>query len=431
MQLATQKAPPANIVLPHYAFAAVAFLVLTVLLFLSADSFIGHYFNPKLLTLTHLAVLGWGTMIIFGSLYQLLPVILNSSLFSNLLAQITFYFWGLGLILLAFSFWTFAIGIPIQFASVLLFIAATIFLVNIILTAMKAEKSNIQAEFIVTAALWFWVTVTIGVLMAFNLTYPFLPLEHLFYLKLHAHIGIAGWFLLLIMGAGSKLLPMFLLSSSVNEKKLTLAYYFLNAGITGFLVDSLFFTGISRGIIYLLIALAGIGFFVSFVHEAYKKRARKNLDIGMKQSIYAFLIISVCVILSVLNNVTIFNSAAFAQQITLLFGISVFIGFISLLIMGQTLKILPFIIWLNKYQKLAGKGKTPLPKDLFSEKIAYWQFLSFLVGFLLLLLGVLISTVIFIKIASLLLIAAALLYNFNVFKMLLHKTSVQPFPKNN
>src|ERR1035437_8623940 len=100
MKLATQKAPPANIVLPHYAFASISFFVLTVLLFFSADSFIGHYFNPKLLTLTHIAVLGWGTMIIFGSLYQLLPVILNSSLFSNRLAQITFYFWGLGLILL-------------------------------------------------------------------------------------------------------------------------------------------------------------------------------------------------------------------------------------------------------------------------------------------------------------------------------------------
>src|ERR1035437_1791111 len=96
MKLTTQKAPPANIVLPHYAFASIAFLVLTVLLFFSADSFIGHYFNPKLLTLTHIVVLGWVTMIIFGSLYQLLPVILNSQLFSNLLAHITFCFWGLG-----------------------------------------------------------------------------------------------------------------------------------------------------------------------------------------------------------------------------------------------------------------------------------------------------------------------------------------------
>lgn len=431
MQLATQKAPPANTVLPHYAFAAVAFLVLTILLFLSADTFIGHYFNPKLLTLTHLAVLGWGTMIIFGSLYQLLPVILNSSLFSNLLAQITFYFLGLGLILLAFSFWTFAIGITIQIASILLFIAATLFLVNISITAMKAEKSNIQAEFIITAALWFWVTVSIGVLMTFNLTYAFLPQEHLFYLKLHAHIGIAGWFLLLIMGAGSKLLPMFLLSSSMNEKKLNIAYYLLNAGIIGFLVDSLFFNGAQRGIVYLTIALLGIAFFVSFVYEAYKKRARKDLDIGMKQSFYAFVIISICIIFTILNNLPILKSAAFSHQVTLAFGVSIFIGFISLLIMGQTLKILPFIVWLNKYQKLAGKGKTPLPKDLFSEKIAYWQFLSFIVGFLLLLLGVLISTVIFIQIASLLLIAAALLYNFNVFKMLLHKTSVQPFLKNN
>lgn len=431
MQLATQKAPPANIVLPHYAFASIAFLVLTVLLFFSADSFIGHYFNPKLLTLTHIAVLGWGTMVIFGSFYQLLPVILNSQLFSNVLAHITFCFWGLGLILLACSFWTFSIGTPIQIASVFLFIAATLFLVNIIATAWKAEKSNIQAEFIITAALWFLVTVAIGVLMAFNLTYAFLPKEHLFYLKLHAHIGIAGWFLLLIMGAGSKLLPMFLLSSSINEKKLNTAYYLVNAAIIGFLVDALFFNGISRGILYLLIALIGIIFFVSFIYEAYKKSARKNLDIGMKQSFYAFVIISVCAVFSVLNNLAIFKSAAFSLQITLVFGISVFIGFISLLIMGQTLKILPFIVWLNKYQKLAGKGKIPLPKDLFSEKIANWQFIFFIVGFILLLFGILLSTVIVIQIASLLLIITALLYNFNVLKMLLHKTSIEPFQKNN
>lgn len=267
--------------------------------------------------------------------------------------------------------------------------------------------------------------------MAFNLTYAFLPQEHLFYLKLHAHIGIAGWFLLLIMGAGSKLLPMFLLSPAIHEKKLTLAYYLLNAAIIGFLVDSLFFSGISRGIIYLLIALSGIIFFVSFTYEAYKKRARKGLDIGMKQSFYAFIIISISIVFTVLNNLTIFKSVAFSQQITLVFGVSIFLGFISLLIMGQTLKILPFIIWLNKYQKLAGKGKTPLPKDLYSEKIANWQFLFFLIAFILLLLGILISIIIFIQIAALLMIAAALLYNFNVFKMLLHKTSVQPFQKNN
>ena len=431
MQLATKKAPPANIVLPHYAFASVAFLVLTILLFFSADSFVGHYFNPKLLTLTHIAVLGWGTMIIFGSLYQLLPVILNSELYSNLFARLTFYFWGLGLIILAFSFWTFSIGFTIQLASILLFVAETLFLINIIVTALKAEKLNIQSEFIVTAALWFWITVAIGILMAFNLTYAFLPKEHLFYLKLHAHVGVAGWFLLLIMGAGSKLLPMFLLSTSVNEKKLTTAYYLLNAGIIGFLVDSLFFNGISRAIIYLIIVLAGIIFFISFIYEAYKNRARKDLDIGMKQTFYAFIIISICMISSVLNNVTILKSEAFSQQVTLIFGVSIFIGFISLLIMGQTLKTLPFIVWLNKYQKIAGKGKTPLPKDLYSEKIANWQLRIFIVGFILLLVGILVSTVIFIKIASLLLIVTALLYNFNVLKMLLHKTSVQPFPKNN
>lgn len=425
MKLNIQKAAPASIVLPHFIFGAVAFLVLTILMFFSAPSFIGHYFNPQLLCITHIAALGWGTMIIFGALYQLLPVLLNNPLFSNHIARATFYFWAVGLILLAYSFWTFSIGLPMQCASILLLTGATLFLINIIATATKAGKLNIESEFIVTASIWFWITVAIGVLMAFNFRYVFLPEENLFYLKLHAHIGIAGWLLMLIMGVGSKLVPMFLLSTSINPKKLKYAYLLLNGAIIGFLTDSLFFTGISRAFIYLMIAITGLLFFISFIFEAYKNRVRKDLDIGMKHTFYAFVVIGIPLIFSVLNTIGFNTEPSFSLQIAIAFGVSVFIGFISLLILGQTFKTLPFIIWLDKYQKLVGKGKTPLPKDLFSEKVAIVQFYFFMIAFFTLITGILISELVIIQIACLLLIITAILYNFNVFKMLLHKTSTQ------
>lgn len=69
------KAPGNSAILPFYATGAVVFLVLCVVMFLTPESFTRHYFTPHLLTIVHLAALGWGTMIIFGAVHQLLPVI--------------------------------------------------------------------------------------------------------------------------------------------------------------------------------------------------------------------------------------------------------------------------------------------------------------------------------------------------------------------
>lgn len=419
MQTGIKNAPPPSIVLPHFGFAAIAFLILTVLMYFSSDSFIGHYFSPKLLAITHIATLGWASMIIFGSLYQLLPVILNTSLYSIRIAKITFLCFTTGITILVYSFWTFSVGTLIQVASTILFIGATLFLLNIILTAKKAETLTTQAEFIIASTIWFWVTVAVGALMAYNFNYVFLPKEHLYYLKLHAHIGIAGWFILLIIGISSKLIPMFLLSSVDNDIKLKYSFNLINISILGFTIDSLFFNGISRGVYYLLIAILGILFYISFIAIVYKKRARRGLDIGMKHSLIAILVILIPMVFGFLAS-TISDSSILLQVI-IAYGVSIFLGFISLLILGQTYKTLPFIVWLEKYQHLSGKGKAPLPKELYSEKIAKYQLLFFLVGVFIMIIGVLFSMILLIKSASILLIITAILYNMNVYKILLHK----------
>lgn len=424
MQAKINKVPPASLVLPHYAFAAIAFLVLTILMFFSSDSFVGHYFNPKLLAVTHIATLGWGSMIIFGTLYQLVPVILNTELYSITLGKLTFVSFVLGITLLVNAFWTFSVGILIQMAAVFLLMGASLFFINIILTARKVKRFTIEAEFIVSSTIWFWLTVLVGTLLAFNFSYVFLPKDQLHYLKLHAHIGIAGWFVLLIMGVSSKLIPMFLLSTVTDNKKLKYAFNLINVSIIGFMIDSLFLNGNGRGIIYFLIAISGLMFYLAFLIETYKKRARKVLDIGMKHSFYAVIIITIPAIFGFLANTDLVSNSADSLQVTIMFGVSIFLGFISTLILGLTFKTLPFIVWLDKYQQLSGRKKVPLPKDLYSEILVKYQLICFVCGLFTLFCGIIFSEILIIKFACVLLIITALLYNINVFKMLLHK------PKN-
>lgn len=422
-KLTTNKAAPPSIVLPHYAFGAVSFLVLTILMFISTESFTGHYFNPHLLAITHMATLAWGTMIIFGALYQFLPVVLVSDLYSPLLAKVTFVFFSIGITLLIYSFWTFSVGSLIQLGSCILLAGASCFVFNIIATSQKTKETIIESDFIVISSIWFWLTVLIGTLLAFNFTYAFLPKEHLYYLKIHAHIGIAGWFLLLIIGVSSKLIPMFLLSSNTNKTKLKYAYYIINGALFCFLIDSLLFNGVSRGLFYFILVAIGLSFYFSFILVAYKKRAKKNMDIGMKQSMIAFLIVCIPLITGILINSTTTLNAKFSLRITMIYGISILLGFISLLILGQTFKTLPFIVWLKLSKQASGQGKPPLPKNLYSERIVKLQFALFSVGLVILLTGVGFANVFIIKLACAFLILAALLYNINVFKLLLYRNT--------
>jgi len=150
----TSNSPARWVVLPHYAFAAFSFVVMSVLLLFSTDAFGGHYFNPKLLTLTHVTVLGWATMLIFGALYQLLPVVLEGRLYSEKLAAYIFVLLASGTVLLACFFWHFWVGTPMQLAAILLFSAFSLFTINGIQTGRKAPRWTIEADFIVTATIW-------------------------------------------------------------------------------------------------------------------------------------------------------------------------------------------------------------------------------------------------------------------------------------
>ena len=423
-QLNIKDAKTANVIIMHYVTAALLFLIICVLLLISHTVLIGHYFHPKLLAITHIATLGWISMVIIGSLYQLTPVITNTPLFSTKMAIYAYLLILTGSLLLAIAFWVFDVTYLIQVASILLLTGISLFLSNIYLTVQQSKEKNIEADFISTSVFWFWLTAFLGTLLAFNFRYTFLPKEHLYFLKIHAHLGLLGWFLCLIIGVASKLVPMFLISGKLNHKLLQYSYYLLNLGLLGFTIDSLFLNGVNRSIIYVVPIIIALILFILYIKEAYDKRLKKNLDIGMKHTFISFILILIPVILWLMIKTNAIGDANFNLQLSIALGFSILFGFISLLILGQTFKNLSFIVWLKKYQYHSRKQNTPLPKDLYSENLAKIQLYLFLAAFFTLLEGILSSTEITLKIGAICLLSAAILYNINVFKIVSHKRMV-------
>ncbi|MCK5907627.1 MAG: hypothetical protein KAG37_08540, partial [Flavobacteriales bacterium] len=354
---------------------------------------------------------------------QLVPVVLDVKLHNEKLAKINFYIYALSIIMFVFAFWDMYNQVLLfQVGGTLMFTSISIFSFNIMMSAFNAKRKLIAAKFIISSIFWFFTTAVFGLILVFQLTNPYLDINHLQFLKAHAHFGMVGWFLLLIIGVSSRLIPMFLVTHNLNEKKLSFALYAINVGLI--VLATVFFMELAP--IYIIVSagiiVIGIASYVSFLIDAYRNRIKKILDIGMQHSALAIFILVFPIAFAAIAPFTLEGQFEFSQQTVLVYGLSILLGFITSLLLGQTYKTLPFIVWLFAYRGKMGKGKTPLPKDLYNEKVAEIHYFTFAIGFLALIGGVLVSYKPAMYIGSVFFVITALLYNYNVIKIIRHKS---------
>ena len=412
------KAPKNSVVLPFYGTGAIFFLALTLMLFISPTALEGHYFQPHLLAIVHTAALGWGTMIIFGASYQLLPVICERDLYSPSLALLSYLSLTFGAVLLILSFWLFRTGMIMIGGGSLILMAALLYLVNAWKTAGSCKKYSVQRCFIISSAIWLVLTGSAGLLLAINLRYPFIPGNHLETLKLHAHAGLAGWFLQLIAGVSTKLIPMFLLGRSDKEKLLRWAFLLQNAGLILFIGDGCRNGITGRSLFYEMLVAAGVIVWLLYLYDVYMNRVKKKIDSQMKYVLVSIL----ALLISLLLIPAIYYSGDHRRAIV--YGVFVFPGWISAIILGMTFKTLPFIVWNERYKNMNGRAKIPMPKQLYNENVLDWQFRGYIAALPLLAMGILLHSRIMIRISCVIWVLVAGLYTYNVAVVIFHKRRV-------
>ena len=410
-----------KVVVPFYSYAAFTLLAATLLLLFSAASFTGHFFHPHLLAITHAMALGWGTMMILGASHQLVPVLTESRLYSIPLAYVCFASAAIGIPLLLYGFYIFNMGWPARWGGALIVFSILCYLINIAGTITKNKTENVHALYVFTAALWLLLTTGLGLALIYNFSYPVFSKNSLAYLPLHAHMGIVGWFLLLVIGVGSRLIPMFLISKYSNPRLLWLIFILINAGLLIFLLLFLFYPIANFYLIPVVIVLAAIVLFGFYCFQCYQQRIRRQVDEPMKTSLLAIvlMLLPLLVILIILF-ILVQNSTE--TRLVLAYGFVIFFGWITAIIFGMTFKTLPFIVWNKVYHQKAGIGKTPNPKDLYSNKIFKAMAITYGAGFVFFVAGVLTVQILLLQSGAVFLIASALLYNYNVIKLLLHKS---------
>lgn len=399
--IASSYSPPFKVVVKYFVAGIMSFLLLNFLLLLNYDDVSGHHFQPKILSLTHIATLGWITMIIFGAMIQLVPVVLEVKLFSSKLAEIQFWIFVLGIAGLVYKFWHFNSFINFTIPAILLNLSMYIFIFNITITMMRVKQWNITGTYLASALFYLFITAVAGLLLAINLDTPYIKINHLQYLNLHAHVAFIGWVSMVVMGVTYKLIPMFLLSHNFKLFFAKIALVLVNVGLFGISIIMLY-SQISK-LYYLFVLMIGLGMLLFLIQVIiiFKNRIRKKFDVGIKFSLAAYIALGVItflgIVISFIDYQNIFN-------ITLIYGYLIIFGYLSMLIVGQMYKIVPFLVWYNKYSSKVGLEKVPMLKEMYNERTAHY-------GFYLMILSLILVTIsLSLQLSQLLLLSFSLMF---------------------
>jgi len=396
-----------------YSFITVGLLSLIFFLslyFTEIDMLmLGIYRVNSIWVLAHLFILGFLMHVVMGVMYQLLPVTLLVPIYSNKLAWTQFWVFFIGYAGLIYGFWVMDTLSMFIFGSIA-FTGVSLFITNMALSVKRLKKWNWMSVIIATALFYLFMTVLFGLLLVINYYYELWPNAHNDILYSHITFGLVGWLSTVIMGFSYKMAPMFALSHGYSEKYAKWIFLFLQAGIISV------FTGLFADISWLtwtglLLAIIGYLFFVLQLRLIIKKRLKTNLDIGFKAAIYSVYFTGIILILAPIGFFVL-------QESFILPFVYLFItAWIGLSILGYLFKIVPFLVWTDKYSDRVGKEPVPMLKDMVDEKKGKLTFILIFAGIIGNALGIGLHMDTIMLIGSISFLLGGLLYSYLTFRV--------------
>jgi len=323
-----------------------------------------------MLSFVHFLLLGFVMMVIFGAMAQLVPVVLEVGHFAVELYYIIYPLLFVGTLMMSTGFAFLPQMLP--YGGVVVLIALLVFIFETFMTIKKVEKFNMVITSVAIANSFLFLGLIFGIIMALGYA-GVIDVDISELLRAHIYLVFVGYVGVTIMGMSLILLPMFWLSHHFSWRSVTIALYLISFGVLSVVISSLTSSNFFEYIGYVL-SITALFFYFHQIYVIYKSRARVENDIYLKSMLFAFTSFFIALVLGVVY--------LFLGSNTLLLTIgfvSVF-GFVNYMIIGHLYKIIPFLVWFERFSPLVGKEKVPMLADMLPVKSANMQFLFTTLG---------------------------------------------------
>ncbi len=377
--LALDQTPPLSVPLRFFLTAPLFGLLASLLLFYDGPQLFISRWSPNTLALTHLVMLGFVTMVMFGALQQLLPILVIAPLPRPTLVSATLHILlTLGTLSLAAGF---LISAPWMMRSAIVLLGlAFLGLISVLaycLIPLKGKNPIVTAMRVAISALAVTAVLGIGLgmLFAYHIVLPFPTVLT----DLHLTWGLIGWVGLLIMGIAYQVVPMFQITphypTALTPWFIPLIFLCLVFWTPLYILAEL--NKIPSIIPQILVGFMGLGLsvfaIVTLKLQAQRLRSIPDITLNYWRMGMVCLLLSVVLwLISVLSPVKTLSP--------MLLVVLFIAGFVLSVIQGMLYKIVPFLVWLHLQNQqldvltVIKVVKIPNMKQIIPDKLARRQF---------------------------------------------------------
>ncbi len=399
-------APPLSLIAPYFKYGVIFYMLSMMSLLFFEPTF--SYQQMDVAGWVHLFLLGFVMMVIFGAMAQLVPVVLEVGHVVVDVYYIILPLLGFGVTIMVAGFWFMPALLP--YGGLLVLVAMLIFAFENIATLKKTTIRTLTVNTVAWSNGYLLLGIITGFAIALGLSGD-LSIDISLMLKAHVYAVLGGYVLLTIIGLSLILIPMFSLAHGFDETAINRAFKLVVVGV------GLVFIGALLGLEWLmmigyLVTFAGAIFYLWQIYIIAMLTVRKELDVWAKSMIFAFGSLIFSMITGV---VFLLTDSQTMLHTTVWFFL---LGFVSSMITGHLYKIVPFLVWFERFAPLVGKEKVPMLHEMYSKEGANMMFMLTVAGVILGGFGLLFESDILFKAGGSFLFAGAIFLYITMKKML-------------
>lgn len=360
------QSPPLAIIAPFFLLAPVGLFAAGYLATDAGREVFVAINTHRTVAMTHALVLGWAGLFLFGASYQLASAVLGGGGLHERRARIQLILHATGVAMFVpaivrWELWLMSVAGVLVVASFLLFAW------NLLRVLLSTPRRSHSRSYMLVGLAFLVAGISLGLTFVGNFEHRWFQ-PSLGRLAAHAHLGLAGWIGLTIMGVSYQLVPMFNIVQRARPR-LPLTVLIWTAAGTGVFALAMA-TDPPQGIRFALAAglAGGPALWLGDQLHLLLKRSRRRLDFhGQAMFVsLAFLAVTLVLGLAAAWGGSLHRTDAPAA-LPLAYGVAGIGGWVGTTLIANSYKILPFLIWYHRYRPRLGQAPVPLVKDLVPE----------------------------------------------------------------
>lgn len=368
MNVSPDFSPPLRLIAPYFVIASF-FYTLSMGMILGLDPSMSIH-DFRIVGWVHTYMIGFVMMVMIGAMGQLSVVIGE---IHHKHKEVFGWIWPLlsvGTIIIAVGFYTHPFWLLVGGALILT--ALGLFTFNLFMTLMYAKRKTDVTGSMKWSNLFLFIGLLIGFSMALGYAGIF-EIDPSRFVSGHVFAIFGGYMLLTIMSVSTVLLPMFGACKRPSDNEYRISFYAMALSAALAIVSVMVNQAIMVSVA-LVIAVAALGYYIFSMAKLFTSKPRRYSDIWERSVVTAFVALILSGVLGVYGY---FGESEKFLMISfwLLIG-----GFFGFLISGHLYKIVPFLVWFERFAPYIDEREVPMLHQLLPEKWANAQWIFALIG---------------------------------------------------